>query len=456
MPNSTGLTPCPSPEAVEKGARYHRDPCPSEGVVVSASRSRTLSLILPVYVPSLLLSAGQGILVPTLPLFAQDRFEVNFSLVSLVVAAAGLGTLISDVPAGMLIERWGRKPVMIAGTFAAAVATMLMGTAAPLAAVTGIFPAYVALVCLRLVAGGGSAMWNISRMAYIADVVPIADRGRALSTFGGVGRIGTFVGPFVGGLIGTWFGLEASFYVAGGLSLIGAAISIFTIHESRQATGRAGKHMQWALVGTVARRHWRDLTAAGSAQVFAQMIRAGRQLIVPLYASNTLGLSVAEIGSIVSISSAVDMSLFLPAGILMDKLGRKFASVPSFIVLAIGMAMVPFTVDYATLLIATCVMGFGNGIGSGTMMTLGADLAPREATGEFLGVWRLIGDAGTSGGPMAVGAIADLIGLGPAAFCLSATGILAASTLVVFVRETLGNPVAPVRINAPPSPVPPA
>ena len=70
-----------------------------EGTLVPASRSRALSLILPVYVPSLLLSAGQGILVPTLPLFAQDRFAVNFSLVSLVVAAAGLGTLISDVPA---------------------------------------------------------------------------------------------------------------------------------------------------------------------------------------------------------------------------------------------------------------------------------------------------------------------------------------------------------------------
>jgi MFS family permease len=150
------------------------------------------------------------------------------------------------------------------------------------------------------------------------------------------------------------------------------------------------------------------------------------------------------------------MSLFLPAGILMDKLGRKFASVPSFIVLAIGMAMVPFTVDYVSLLVATCVMGFGNGIGSGTMMTLGADLAPREATGEFLGIWRLIGDAGTSGGPMAVGAIADLIGLGPAAFCLAGTGVLAASTLVIFVRETLGNPVAPVRINAPTSRVPSA
>lgn len=423
---------------------------------MAQTRTRTLSLILPVYVPSLLLSAGQGILVPTLPLFAQDRFEVNFSLVSLVVAAAGLGTLLSDVPAGMLIERWGRKPVMTAGTLAAAIATILMGATAPLTMAVGILPAYAALVLLRLVAGGGSAMWNISRMAYIADVVPIADRGRALSTFGGVGRIGTFAGPFVGGLIGTWFGLEASFYVAGAMSLVGAAVSVVAIHETRQATGRAGKHMHWALVGTVARRHWRDLTAAGSAQVFAQMIRAGRQLIVPLYAANELGLDVAAIGSIVSISSAVDMSLFIPAGILMDKLGRKFASVPSFIVMAIGMAMVPFAFDYGSLLAATCVMGFGNGIGSGTMMTLGADLAPKEATGEFLGVWRLIGDTGTSGGPMAVGAIADLVGLGSAAFCLSATGLLAASTLVLFVRETLHVPRTPVRIAPPPSAVPPS
>lgn len=421
---------------------------------MSSSRSRTLSLILPVYVPSLLLSTGQGILIPTLPLYAQDRFDINFSLVSLVVAAAGLGTLLSDVPAGMLIERWGRKPVMTVGTLAAAIATMLVGLTSTLVDDIGALPAYVLLVALRIGAGGGAAMWNISRMAFIADVVPIADRGRALSTFGGVGRIGTFVGPFVGGLVGTWFGLEASFYLAGALSLVGAAVSMGAITESRQATGRVGKHMQWALVGTVARRHWRDLTAAGSAQVFAQMIRAGRQLIIPLYAANELGLDVAAIGSIVSISSAVDMSLFLPAGILMDKLGRKFASVPSFIVLAIGMAMVPFAFDYGSLLFATCVMGFGNGIGSGTMMTLGADLAPREATGEFLGVWRLIGDAGTSGGPMAVGAIADLVGLAAAAFCLSATGILAASTLVLFVRETLHAP--PVRIVSPPSPVPPS
>jgi MFS family permease len=179
------------------------------------------------------------------------------------------------------------------------------------------------------------------------------------------------------------------------------------------------------------------LGTAGSAQIFAQMIRAGRQIIVPLYASRMLGMGVGEIGSIVSISSAVDMSLFIPAGILMDKLGRKFASVPSFLIMAVGMAMIPFASGYVSLLLATCVMGFGNGIGSGTMMTLGADLAPREATGEFLGVWRLIGDVGATGGPLVVGGIADLVGLTLSAFTLSGVGVLAAVTLVLFVRETL-------------------
>ncbi|HEV2122771.1 MAG TPA: MFS transporter, partial [Chloroflexota bacterium] len=72
----------------------------------------TYTLVLPVYVPTLLLSIGTGILVPTLPLYA-DSFGVSLSLVSLAVAAAGMGTLIGDVPAGMMLERFGRKPVMV-------------------------------------------------------------------------------------------------------------------------------------------------------------------------------------------------------------------------------------------------------------------------------------------------------------------------------------------------------
>jgi MFS family permease len=195
--------------------------------------------------------------------------------------------------------------------------------------------------------------------------------------------------------------------------------------------------LRWAILAQLGRSHWRELTAAGSAQVFAQMIRQGRQVVVPLYGASVLGLDVAQVGSVVSLSSAIDMSLFIPAGMIMDRFGRKFASVPSFAVMAIGMALIPWSYDYVSLMIAVSVIGLGNGLGSGTMFTLGADLAPPGATGEFLGMWRLIGDVGSTGGPVVVGGIADLVGLGAAAFVLAGIGVLSAVILSVFVKETL-------------------
>lgn len=195
--------------------------------------------------------------------------------------------------------------------------------------------------------------------------------------------------------------------------------------------------MRWRVMGKLFRSHYQDLATAGTAQVFAQMIRRGREIVIPLYGASVLGLDVAAVGVIISIAAAIDVSLFVPAGYLMDKHGRKFAAVPSFLILGIGMALVPFARDYYGLLVATCVMAFGNGLGSGTMMTLGADLAPKEASGEFFGLWRLIGDAGSASGPIVVGSIADVLGLSFAAFTLAGVGLIAAGTLAVFVRETL-------------------
>jgi MFS family permease len=222
------------------------------------------------------------------------------------------------------------------------------------------------------------------------------------------------------------------------------AASYVFVRETGTATA-GGHRARWRVLGGVLRRQYKDLLGAGSAQVFAQMIRQGRQLIVPLYGSEALGLDVAAVGTIVSLSALIDMSLFWPAGMLMDRLGRKYASIPSFVVMAVGMAMVPLAGGFAGLLAATAVMGLGNGLGAGTMMTLGADLAPPEAAGEFLGLWRLVGDGGALGGPLLVGGIADLVGLAPAAFVLAGVGVLAAATIYAFVQETLAPPAASAR-----------
>ncbi len=390
------------------------------------------ALLLPVYLPTMLLAFGQGMLVPTLPLYA-GTFVDSFSLISLVVTAAGIGTLVADVPAGAMLARIGRKRAMVIGTMGIAVATAAMGLASQ-------FPE---LIVYRLIFGVGTALWNISRMAYLTDVTTLAERGRALSAFGGVSRIGTFVGPAVGGVVAAQWGLEMPFFIAAAIALAAAIIAIRTVEEGESRAPAGGRHLPWSTLARTARSHSRELITAGSAQIFVQMIRAGRQLIVPLYGANVLGLDVAQVGAIVSISAAIDMLLFIPAGVVMDRMGRKWATVPSFAVMAVGMALIPLTADFTTLALATGLIGLGNGMSSGTMMTLGADLAPRDAIGEFMGVWRLVGDAGSTGGPFIVGAIADAVGLGVAALALAGVGVVASVTLAVFVRETLRPPLRP-------------
>ena len=167
------------------------------------------------------------------------------------------------------------------------------------------------------------------------------------------------------------------------------------------------------------------------------MIRQGRRLLIPLYGASVVGLDVEYIGYIVTISAAVDMMLFPVAGHIMDKYGRKYASVPSFVLMGLGMALIPLSSTFLGLMMATAVIGLGNGLGSGCMMTLGADLAPAAATGQFLGIWRFIGDMGGVGGPLVVGNFADLFGLDTAAYSLAGVGILASLTLLFLVPETL-------------------
>jgi MFS family permease len=364
-------------------------------------------------------------LLTTLPLYAAT-FDVSYGLVSLVVAAAALGTLATDVPAGALVGRLGLRPTMIVGTSLVAVSSLALAASQP----------FSFLIAARIAAGVGTALWGLSRHAFIATAVPITERGRAISVFGGINRIGTFAGPAAGGFLATWLGFRASFVASGLMAALALLLAVRYIKPAPRAVTASGGRGRWRVVGAVLRENRRDLAAAAVAQTLAQMVRAGRLFIVPLYGAKVLELDVAAVGLIMTISALVDVSMFIPAGLLMDRFGRKTAAVPSFAVMTVGIALIPAATNFATLMAATAIVGLGNGLGSGTMMTLGADLAPQGATGEFLGLWRLIGDAGAFLGPVAVGVIAGTAGLRGSAVVLAIVGVAASLTLALLVRET--------------------
>ena len=382
-------------------------------------------LLLSVYVPAALLAFGQGLLLTTLPLYVAS-LGVSYGLISLVVGAAALGTLLTDVPAGALVGRLGLRRTMLLGTSIVAVSTLALVIAENIPV----------LVAVRIAAGIGTSMWGLSRHAFVASEVPIANRGRAISVFGGVNRIGTFAGPAAGGALVGWISYQASFAAAAMMAGIAIILTLVFVKPAPRAIQITTGRNRWKVVGEVLRQNRRDLGAAAVAQTFAQMIRAGRLFIIPIYGVDQIGLRPQEVGLVMTISALLDVSMFIPAGMLMDRFGRKTAAVPSFGIMTLGVLLIPFANDFRGLMIAGAVIGLGNGLGSGTMMTLGADLAPQGATGEFLGVWRLIGDAGAFVGPVAVGLLANVAGLKGSAFVLVAFGISACLILAFLVKET--------------------
>jgi MFS family permease len=400
-------------------------------------------LLLAVYLPTAFLAFGQGILLVTIPVFAAS-LGITATLISLVTAAAAIGTLVTDVPAGLVLQRFGLRRAMLVGA-----AMVVIGTGSLALPIT-----VETMVIFRIFAGIGTALWGLSRHAFIAQSIPIAERGRAIAMFGGINRVGTFGGPILGGLVATGAGFRISFVAAAVLGLFAFVAAFRFIPDDAHLVlqRKANARVRWGIVRETMRLHASDLTAAGIAQLFAQMIRQGRQLLIPLVGVQQIGLTAAEVGTVITISAIVDMAMFFPAGFVMDRFGRKFSSVPSFAVMGLGILLIPFAHSFWGLAGAGVVIGLGNGLGSGSMMTLGADLAPPGATGEFLGIWRLIGDTGGVIGPISVGIIADGLGLTKGAYALAGAGFVSSLILLFLVKETRivdePPPISDVVINS--------
>lgn len=385
-------------------------------------------LILPFYVPAFLVFLGFGFITPVLPLYVES-FEISYRWVGLVLSAQAFGMLLSDLPNGLLLRRLGHKWAMLLGIGALVLARLAFSWA-------GSVPE---LFLYRLLSGFGMSLYGVARHAYVTGRAKVATRGRALALFGGLMRIGRFIGPMVGGYLAAGLGLRFSFVVSGLVSALGIMFVLTFVSPdpsgempSSEVTARDSGVRLLPMLG----RQLELLVPAGVGQIFVQMIRSGRGTIIPLYAAGVIGMEVDEIGLMVGIAAAVEMMMFIPAGWLMDNMGRKYALVPSFAIQAIAMALVPLTQGFGALLACASLAGLGNGLSSGGMMTLGADLAPTKGRGEFLGVWRLIGDAGGTGGPAVVGWVADAFALPSAALAMGASGMMAALIFGFLLPET--------------------
>ena len=190
-----------------------------------------------------------------------------------------------------------------------------------------------------------------------------------------------------------------------------------------------------ARFGQVLRRHAHTFATAGTSVLVLSSLRASRQLLLPLWGDH-LGLDGATIGVIFGLSAAMDMTLFYPAGAAMDRWGRKTVALPCLAILSIGLIILPLADGAWGLVAVGLLLGFGNGIGSGVIMTLGSDLAPPAGTARFLGMWRFIGDLGMAGGPLLIAAVGGLATLAAGSVTVGLIGLVGVPFLACTVPET--------------------
>ncbi|HWT83400.1 MAG TPA: MFS transporter, partial [Candidatus Methylomirabilis sp.] len=376
------------------------------------------------YLPTLLFSIGEGAVIPIIPLFARNR-GASVAAAALVVAMRGLGTLLFDLPSGVVVSRFGDKGAMVTGT--ALVAIVAIGASLSRSALV--------LAVLILVMGGGWAFWQVARLAYVSEVTPLRHRGRALSLLGGISRAGTLIGPILGGFLGKHYGLESAFYAQAAMGVAASALMFNVVRKSSVEEASRGVSAGGRLVATVV-AHRRIFLSAGLAVIALQMMRQCRDVFLPLW-GNAIGLDVAQIGLVYSVSSLIDAGMFYPAGYVMDRWGRKWASVPSLLTLSLGFLILPLTSGLSDFTLVAMLIGVGNGLGPGIVMTLGADFSPDGRRGEFLGVWRFMGDVGSAGGPLIASFIAGVASLGLAAVVTSALGFIGAALMWLRVPESL-------------------
>jgi MFS family permease len=173
-------------------------------------------------------------------------------------------------------------------------------------------------------------------------------------------------------------------------------------------------------------------SAVARGPIFADMLH--------LYAAFTYNLSAANIGFLATAASTLGIPIALTAGWLMDRFGRRATMVPGFLGVTITMLALAVTAFLHLPLvwyIATFLAGVGaQSLTGGSIQTIGADVAPPEARGLFLGMWRFTGQVGTTISPLMFAYLAEQTGYGSSFVFIALAAFVTAVLLITLIPET--------------------
>lgn len=378
---------------------------------------------LPVFCPSIVIAVVQQGLLVALPLYIL-HLGGSMAEAAAVVGLRGLGMMLADIPAGLLIEKVGDKFMMLLASALFFFAMLLMA----------LIPDTLVLMFSAALLGFAHGCWLVGRISYVGLVAQVNERGRVMALSAGIIRFGSVIGPLAAGLLISWLGYSLTLTIFAFSTLL----VIFFVFGwvVNHVPDHTGTHAHsFAKIKEVIVEHKTEFSTAGIGAVALMLVRSSRSLLLPL-AGAALLLDESSIGIAIACGAVVDTLLFYPAGSLMDRVGRKPILLASLLALGGGLFLMSFVGGFYSLITIAILLGLGNGFSAGVIMTIGADLAPEKNRGGFIGVWRLMTDMGTTAGPFVIGGVVKLASLTAASQLAGFLGVFGALYLLIRMKET--------------------
>ena len=369
-----------------------------------------------------------------LPLLASEVFGLRAVTAALTfILAFGAVKAVTNLAAGALADRYGRKPVLVAG--------WLLGLPVPLLLIWA--PGWGWVVAANVLLGLNQGLcWSTTVIMKI-DLVGPERRGLAMGLNEAAGYGAVALTAYLTGLVAARHGLRPEpFYLGLAYAGLGLGLSALLVRETRRHARYEGARHEADTAGlgteppvrqVVLLTSFREraLSAASQAGMVNNLNDGLAWGVFPLFYARA-GLQVGQIGVLAATYPAVWCLGQLLTGPLSDRWGRKGLIVGGMWLQATALGLVAASSSFGPWLAGAVLLGAGTAMVYPTLLAAVGDVAHPAWRASAVGVYRLWRDAGFAAGALLAGIAADLAGLAAAIWLVAAlTGL---SGLVVAVR----------------------
>ena len=385
----------------------------------------------------LILLTGLGLVFPIVPLFARS-FGVGNDGAGLFIGAFGFARLVGDLVGGTVVDRRGERWTAVVGMVLVGIATSATAAA----------PNFGVALIAWAAAGVGSAVLFAALFSYVLKAARKDRMARTLSFFYGAFNIGIIAGGAIGGFLADRYGLAAPLYAYSFVLIVAIGVYVTFVPvlpassapEPPVAPVAEAAGSEVPAPTSMAMRELLRLPGFGTALflnlVYLWMVAAVFNTLLPLFATDEIGMSPAGIGLMFAIAVGAEFFVLFPAGSLADKHGRRTVMLPSLIGLAITIVLLGTATSPVSLTLVLVLLAVASGFAGVPPAAILSDVVPAEHSGRGAGVFRFFGDLGFLFGPLLAGVVSKGFGF-QAAFAVTAVVPAIGVILVLRMRETM-------------------